>query len=507
MLKRLSKASRSGSAGRAASAESGWEEAGSTNPNTPVIEDPGGPRSGPVSLPKTESGDVNGEGSPREAAQEEEERRLARKRSSTGKGKLFSRLTSKFSRSLSALLHSDGSGASHEAAGRKAAACGNSRDERAGELDAPQSASGEPGVAAAHDASFAQKRKFHIPHPHLLGHHSRALTRQHLSGSGGAAADAGAEPSGHGIGTGILHAATGLMHPSHLPHLHLRSTHAKPENAGQQHTPRGQQQQESENGVQGVELLRQLHQAHERARKIVEDSRKQKEILLQRARQEVEEEAVRVREEAEKEFEVAAETDQKEDAAFAAATDDAPVDPHVPRTAVDEAAQFCVGQVLLVDVGLPEELKKRLPVIKANPPTFFRKSCASQYPSTRGPKGDPTILKAALEHSYRQSREYSEAHYGSASLTETMTDEYRGACLKNLGGSSEVGGAKRDVYSAILGDRAWNEADEADLHLDINDVQGQEDDNQWWASRRKGNDDGSVTPRAFCQGCWPAAPA
>ncbi|CBZ54090.1 putative vacuolar (H+)-ATPase G subunit domain-containing protein [Neospora caninum Liverpool] len=502
MLKRLSKASRSGS-GTTRGSHPAWEEAGSTNPNTPVVEDPGGAGSASTAAQKGTGAGVPGQsarGVTRDGSGEPASLRNApgdgepKKRHSRTGSKLFSRLTSKVSRSVSALLHGDSGPAEASAEDAKGQADRTRSDGQCREPEAEKSSasgSAEAGEAAlTHEPSLPQKKKFHIPHPHLPGH-IRNAARPHSGQPGGSGLSEGAEGS-----HGVVH----KMHPSHLPHLHLRGAGILAHARDEAHS--GQAQNEADSSAGGVVLLQQLHQAHERARKIVEQSRKQKEGLLQRARREVEQEATKLREEAEKEFEASAETEQQEDAAFIAETNNEEVDVDVSPEVMDRAVHFCIDQVMCVDVELPEELRKRLPVIKAHPPTFFRKSCASQYPTTRGGKGEPAILKAALEHSYRQSFNQSTAHYGS--FVGQDNDGYRGPGLSNLSGSDGSREAKKDVYSAILGDHAWNDDE---FHIDLPDTAEQSrGDDSWWGSGRRRDGEGFFRrgQQAFCQGCWPA---
>ncbi|EPR62336.1 vacuolar (h+)-atpase g subunit protein [Toxoplasma gondii TgCatPRC2] len=480
MLKRLSKASRSGSGTARAAA---WEEAGSTNPNTPVVEDPGGVRG-----VGSRGGSGEPPGTPRHGPEDE-----PKKRHSRASSKLFSRITSKVSRSVSALLHGDsGPSEGFDDAHGKADRARAPAQRRETEERSSASASAEAGDALNHEQSLPHKKKFHLPHPHLPGHSRMTMRPQNSQGTGALEL-----LEGDGAAAGLAH----KMHPSHLPHLHLRGSIlglVREAAHGGKDIPHCEPEPE-----QGVELLQQLHQAHERARQIVEKSRKQKESLLQRARAEVEQEANKLREEAEKEFEVSAEAEHEEDAAFLTATNNAKAEVDVAPEVMDHAVHFCIDQVLSVDVKLPEELKKRLPIIKAHPPTFFRKSCASQFPTTRG-ANEPAILKAALDHSYRQSFNQSTAHYGS--FVGQDNDGYRGPGLSNLGGRSGSTDAKKEVYSAILGDRAWNDEDE--FHIDLSDTEQPRAGGNWWqAGRRRGNEGENCFHRghrALCQGCWPA---
>lgn len=163
---------------------------------------------------------------------------------------------------------------------------------------------------------------------------------------------------------------------------------------------------------------------------------------------------------------------------------------------------------------------------KANPPTFFRKSCANQYPTTRN-TSDPAILKAALDHSYRRSRGDADAHYGSASsLTEgELGTEYRGAALDALGGlDPSLRESKRETYAAILGDHGgWNEDEDDEFRLDPSELRdtavigiGPDKSTGGEGDATPGNKGGGVLPssaelgsmakraQAVCQ-CWPSS--
>ncbi|PHJ24659.1 vacuolar (h+)-atpase g subunit protein [Cystoisospora suis] len=584
-----------------------WEEAGSTNPNTPVIEDPhhpagsanpnrtgeegsktgggggaggtfrSGSSRGKNSLRGGEA--VSGAGGPSSSSADPPQSGGLQKGESGGSpsgrrqqgSRLFSRITSKFSRSFSAFRHSPasipGGGGSRFDGGNRGGPTGEQRGQQPGESYVSQeghaggsganhhmnssAGGGEAGGGgfSSNDAiegggspplqTHHSKRKFHIPHPHLPGHHHRLSVRQSQVGSGtgaeGATTASGAgdqhQHAGGGGGGALL---GGRLHPSHLP-FRLHGGHRDEGGHAADGTGVGGVAGggASDGGVShqhGVELLKQLHQAQERAKHIVQISKRQKETLLQRARAEVEEEAAVIRKQMDEEFGELAETEHGADQVFIAETEHQDFKIDLPQKLKDDAAQFCYEQVLKVDVNIPEDVRRRIAVIKANPPTFFRKSCASQYPTTRS-TSDPAILKAALDHSYRRSRGDAEAHYGSASsmTPEDLGTEYRGAALDAIGGlDPSARESKRETYAAILGDRSgWNEDEDDEFRLDpseLRDTGGligigpekdrKEGDNGEGGSQTKGGeggrggssaDLGSMAKRAqaVCQ-CWPS---
>lgn len=417
----------------------------------------------------------------------------------------------------------------HQSRRDSSVAGGSSTAEKAG------TGGGTANVSHETVASSHSRRKFHIPHPHLPGHF-RHKHQQELQSGGPSMSESkaahrpqtqhageGNSVTGGEEGGGLVTGASGLTatgaggasargaasaavpphHQSHLPLLHLGNFlhhHKGTTTAAAADQPTQQSQQQTQqphhllphlhllhggpaaaepsvapdSGEDSMELLAQLHAAHERARDIVERSRTQREQLLQRAREEVEEEALAMRREAALIFEAKQERsdEQTEEAcrAAAAAGDDVVrVDP----TALLQASQLCVAETLKVGVHLPEDFRKRLSVIHQHPPTFFRKSCADQYPSTRGLK-DPAVLKAALHHAYRHGYQSSDRQYGDVSyvVDEGASSAYRGAGLDLLGGAtgaSSVSDANREAYAAILGERgAWTEQDD-EFRLDLRD--------------------------------------
>ncbi|XP_026192604.1 uncharacterized protein LOC34622128 [Cyclospora cayetanensis] len=232
--------------------------------------------------------------------------------------------------------------------------------------------------------------------------------------------------------------------PLHLPHLHL--PHILESRSHHQATHHdGPSAAEFE-----AEVMKMLQSATDRAKGIIEAARGEREILMSRARLEAEDEIKDMRHSLEREFLQSHDTDDSEQETLRVATTK---EEELMRQILqfseknmEVSVALCVDSVLNVDISLPPERRDALRNLKRNPPNFFRKSQAHNYPSVRNSLAQRATkttrgLGWEAENSWDQDPR-------DILLPTHRTDE------------------QPDVYAAILGGRALTEEDRFQIDFD-----------------------------------------
>lgn len=288
--------------------------------------------------------------------------------------------------------------------------------------------------------------------------------RKHVEGHGPAEADHARKgtalhnllPRFHGTHHQLAHghAATGhdgsveqAAQPSHLP-IHLPHLHLPHILEGRSHHPASHHDVLA--GAENpAEVMKVLQDATDRAKKIIENARSEHETLLVRARAEAEEEINALRLSLERE-DLALRSDHAsvEESHRLATTGEENLMRQILDASPEQMAAsvaLCVEHVLNVDISLAPERRDALRNLKKNPPNFFRKSQAHNYPSVRNSAANRPLSSrqsfSFADHSWDlDPREFTPAGNG----TEPRTT----------------------VYAAILGERTYNDEDEFQIDFD-----------------------------------------